>query len=65
MDLLTTSQVAEMLGVTPRHVRNLATRHLLPCRFTSGGHRRFVRSEVEEWSKNRDDNKNVRDGVIL
>lgn len=65
MDLLTTSQVAELLGVTPRHVRNLTLKENLPCRLTDGGHRRFARDEVVEWSEKRKSNQHVEDGVIL
>src|SRR5262245_26565101 len=44
--MLTTSQAAEILGVAPMTVRTLADQGALPSRRTTGGHRRFVQTDV-------------------
>ncbi|MDQ6661286.1 MAG: helix-turn-helix domain-containing protein [Chloroflexota bacterium] len=44
---LSLRQVAEMLGMHPATVRLWADRNELPSRRTSGGHRRFRRSDIE------------------
>lgn len=46
---LTLSQVANILGVHPSTVRSWANQGSLPVHRTSGGHRRFLKSEVELW----------------
>lgn len=46
---LTLTEVAEMLGIHPSTVRNWADQGVLPVHRTQGGHRRFVRSEIELW----------------
>lgn len=46
MPLLSTSEVARLLGVAPMTVRNLADNGALPCRRTAGGHRRFSEADV-------------------
>lgn len=43
------SKVAQMLGVHPSTVRNWSDQGVLPVHRTSGGHRRYLRSEVELW----------------
>lgn len=45
-DLLTTGEVAKLLGVTTQHVRNLCDRGLLPYVHV-GSHRRVHRSDFE------------------
>lgn len=40
-------QAAELLGMHPATVRSWADRNELPSRRTSGGHRRFRRSDIE------------------
>jgi excisionase family DNA binding protein len=45
--LLSTAQVAELLGVSAATVKRWAEAGLLPAARTRGGHRRFRRSEVE------------------
>ena len=45
------SQVAKELGVHPSTVRNWADQGRLPVHRTQGGHRRFLRSELELWRK--------------
>lgn len=44
-ELLTTGEVAELLGVSPRSV---VSSHL-PCRYTLGGHRRYRSGDVRAW----------------
>jgi excisionase family DNA binding protein len=48
-DWLSLSEVAEMLGVHPGTVRNWSDQGILPVHRTQGGHRRYLRSEVELW----------------
>ena len=44
---LSLSAAARMLGVHPSTVRNWSDRGILPSHRTQGGHRRYLRSEVE------------------
>src|SRR5436305_2756031 len=44
---LSLRQVADMLGMHPATVRLWADRNELPSRRTTGGHRRFRRSDIE------------------
>jgi excisionase family DNA binding protein len=46
---LTLSEAAHILGVHPSTVRSWANQGFLPVHRTSGGHRRFLDSEVELW----------------
>lgn len=46
---LSLSKVAEMLGVHPSTVRNWSDQGVLPTHRTKGGHRRYLRSEVDLW----------------
>lgn len=46
-------EAADILGVHPATVRNWADRGDLPSRRTPGGHRRFRRTDLEEWSQTR------------
>jgi len=43
------SEVAALLGVHPSTVRSWSDRSLLPYHRTQGGHRRYVRNEIELW----------------
>jgi excisionase family DNA binding protein len=45
--LLTRSQVAQMLGVSPTTVTRWAREGRLPCRLTLGGHHRYSRGVIE------------------
>ena len=45
---LTPSQVAGMLHVSPKTVSRWAIQGFLPCLVTLGGHRRFLREDVDE-----------------
>ncbi len=46
-DWLSLSEAAELLGIHPATVRLWADRNEIPSRRTSGGHRRFRRSDIE------------------
>ena len=49
-DLISTEEVARMFGASPRTVAKWAKKGLLPAETrTPGGHRRWKRSEVEEF----------------
>jgi excisionase family DNA binding protein len=50
---LSLSQAAKMLGVHPGTLRVWADQGHLNARRTQGGHRRFHRSEVEQWQRSR------------
>jgi len=43
------SKAAQILGVHPSTVRNWSDLGVLPVHRTQGGHRRYLRSEVELW----------------
>jgi excisionase family DNA binding protein len=44
---------ADLLGVHPSTVRLWSNKGLLPVHLTQGGHRRYLRHEVELWKANR------------
>ena len=46
---LNLSQVAEILGVHPSTVRSWSNQGSFPVHRTQGGHRRYLRSEVDLW----------------
>ncbi len=46
---LTLTEVANLLGIHPSTVRNWADQGVLPVHRTQGGHRRFMRSELDLW----------------
>jgi excisionase family DNA binding protein len=46
-DVLTTSDVSRLLGVSPNTVTRWAREGRLPCRLTLGGHHRFERQVIE------------------
>lgn len=48
-DWLSLSEVARMLGVHPSTVRSWSNQGGFPVHRTQGGHRRYLRSEVELW----------------
>ncbi len=60
-DWLNLSETADLLGVHPATVRAWADQGKLPTRRTPGGHRRFVRSDVESYAlaQNRQQNTAV------
>jgi excisionase family DNA binding protein len=47
-DLLTTSEVSCLLGVSPNTVTRWAREGRLPCRLTLGGHHRYEREAIEK-----------------
>jgi excisionase family DNA binding protein len=49
-DWLNLSEAARLLGVHPSTVRMWADKGDIPSQRTSGGHRRFRRSDLEAWS---------------
>ena len=53
---LSLSQAAEVLGVHPSTVRSWADQGSLPAQRTQGGHRRFRRTDVEQWQRLRSEN---------
>ena len=53
---LSLSQAAELLGVHPGTVRAWADHGSLPTQRTQGGHRRFRRSDLEQWQRTRNEN---------
>ena len=46
---LSLSKVALILGVHPSTVRNWSDQGVLPVHRTKGGHRRYLRSEIDLW----------------
>jgi excisionase family DNA binding protein len=46
---LNLSKVAILLGVHPSTVRNWSDQGVLPVHRTQGGHRRYLRNEIELW----------------
>ena len=50
-DLLTTAEAARIAGVGTSSVKRWADLKLLPCVKTAGGHRRYLRREVERFLK--------------
>lgn len=46
---LSLGKVADILGVHPSTVRNWSDQGVLPVHRTQGGHRRYLRSELELW----------------
>ena len=50
---LTPTKVAEMLMVSPITVRQWAQKGLLKAQTTAGGHRRFLRADVEQFARSR------------
>ena len=53
---LSLSEVAKFLGVHPSTVRNWANQGQIPVHRTTGGHRRFRRSEVVLWQQTQHSN---------
>lgn len=50
LEWLSLGEAADVLGVHPSTVRKWADEGKLPVRRTPGGHRRFLRTEIELWS---------------
>ena len=49
MEWLSLSEVAQILGVHPSTVRSWSDQGALPVHRTKGGHRRYLRNEVDLW----------------
>jgi excisionase family DNA binding protein len=49
VEWLSLSEVAEILGVHPSTVRSWSDQEALPVHRTKGGHRRYLRSEIDLW----------------
>lgn len=47
-EYLTAGEVARLLHVSPKTIGRWATQGLIPCLVTLGGHRRFLREDVNE-----------------
>lgn len=47
---LSLSDVAELLGVHPSTVRSWSDQGILPVQRTKGGHRRYMRSQLDLWA---------------
>lgn len=64
-DWLSLSDVAGLLGVHPSTVRSWSDQGILPVHRTKGGHRRYLRSEIELWSQaQRSDKQHEADLVV-
>jgi excisionase family DNA binding protein len=63
-DWLSLSKAAKIFGVHPSTLRVWADKGLLPVHRTKGGHRRFLRSEIDLWSKSRIDSADESARVI-
>jgi excisionase family DNA binding protein len=48
-DWLNLSEAAEVLGVHPGTLRNWSNQGQISVHLTQGGHRRYLRSELEQW----------------
>jgi len=60
---LSLSGAAKILGVHPSTVRSWSNQGFLPVHRTQGGHRRYLRSEVDLWMQSQSANSNI-DGKI-
>jgi excisionase family DNA binding protein len=49
MEWLSLSDVAQILGIHPSTVRSWSDQGVLPVHRTQGGHRRYLRNEVDLW----------------
>jgi excisionase family DNA binding protein len=62
---LTLTEVSKLLGIHPSTVRNWADQGVLPVHRTQGGHRRFMRNEINLWMQAQRVNKpNSSEGMI-
>ena len=52
-ELLSVSQAAVVLGVSPATVRRASDAGVLPCRRSPGGHRRFLGTDLAGLSRNK------------
>ncbi len=49
LEWLSLSEAAQILGVHPSTVRSWSDQGILPVHRTQGGHRRYLRSEIDLW----------------
>ncbi|MBN2045389.1 MAG: helix-turn-helix domain-containing protein [Anaerolineales bacterium] len=62
---LTLKDVSELLGIHPSTVRNWADQGVLPVHRTQGGHRRFLRAELDLWMQSQRVNRQEKsEGMI-
>ena len=64
-DWLSLSEVANLLGVHPSTVRNWADSGRLPVHRTTGGHRRFKKTEVDLWMQSQRVDHSARDAALV
>lgn len=64
-DWLTLSGVAQMVGVHPSTIRVWSDQGKIPVHKTSGGHRRYQRSEIENWKLTASLQENLNPGEIF
>jgi excisionase family DNA binding protein len=65
VEWLSLGEVAQILGVHPSTARNWSNQGILPVHRTSGGHRRYLRSEVDLWMQaQRGDGSNEVDLIV-
>lgn len=62
---LSLSKVAALLGVHPSTVRNWADQGNIPVHRTQGGHRRFLKGEIDLWMNAQRVNNAEEAGVIV
>ena len=58
-DWISLSEAAEILGVHPSTIRSWSDQGALPVYRTTGGHRRYKRSEVELWARSKKQEQQV------
>lgn len=50
-DWLSLSEVAKLLGVHPSTIRSWSDQGVIPTHRTQGGHRRYMRNEIDLWKQ--------------
>ena len=63
--LVSLGEVAQILGVHPSTVRSWSNSGALPVHRTQGGHRRYVRSEVELWVQSQSANGSSEANLVV
>lgn len=62
---LSLSGVADLIGVHPSTVRVWSDQGKIPVHKTSGGHRRYLRTEIEQWRMSVNQQENLNPGEIF